>query len=543
MYRTGVHSKLVGLFLMIIYVCVVMSPVNILQVVPLFFLGATLIFIGYDLMLEWLFEVRGKIFLSEYLIVWATFISIQIIGIDFGILLGVLVAVVESVVRSAHNISVTAVVKQSRAVWTPTDYKLLQEHGYNPLNPKILSLEIQGTVFFGSSLFVLEQIMLEMGIDRSQDDTEPVSTPFSPLRTPGRTNRRPSKVIAKKPLFPPKRKPPLFVVLDLSQVSNMEATGARGCFLQLAKSCARRGIIVCACGATPRIDWILRAHDVAYDVEEEEKIKALVYSAAQTSTRLGGAYDVDKSSLSGNKGEVERVLLFLTIHEALEFCEHVLIREVSAVGHPITESKSLSRLDSVLKGEETTLANVISHVLGLYGEDCEKLEPLLSCGNRYYSEELYRPGDIIFTKNDQSDAIYVVLEGAVAVIKNAKIGSGRSKKTSSNILSGSGLHKHRSAKSHLLSDSIHSGTNENLVVASMWGVGGIFGYSDCLLSRPYTFNAVCSQEKTRIAKITRAQLKMLREEKPQCEALVKDTVLQASLLDLANCTCDETYAR
>jgi len=45
-YRTGVHSRFVGVFIMFVFAYVVASPVNILQVAPLFFLGSTLIFIG-----------------------------------------------------------------------------------------------------------------------------------------------------------------------------------------------------------------------------------------------------------------------------------------------------------------------------------------------------------------------------------------------------------------------------------------------------------------------------------------------------------------
>lgn len=48
-YRTGVHSRWIGVFIMMIFAYVVASPVNILQVTPLFFLGSTLIFIGYVL--------------------------------------------------------------------------------------------------------------------------------------------------------------------------------------------------------------------------------------------------------------------------------------------------------------------------------------------------------------------------------------------------------------------------------------------------------------------------------------------------------------
>jgi sulfate permease, SulP family len=45
-YRTGVHSRWIGVFIMMIFAFIVASPVNILEVAPLFFLGSTLIFIG-----------------------------------------------------------------------------------------------------------------------------------------------------------------------------------------------------------------------------------------------------------------------------------------------------------------------------------------------------------------------------------------------------------------------------------------------------------------------------------------------------------------
>jgi hypothetical protein len=38
---------------MLVFWYVVTSPINVLQMAPLFFFGATLIFIGYDLLYEW----------------------------------------------------------------------------------------------------------------------------------------------------------------------------------------------------------------------------------------------------------------------------------------------------------------------------------------------------------------------------------------------------------------------------------------------------------------------------------------------------------
>lgn len=68
---------------MVAFLYIVVSPVNVLEISPLFFLGSTLIFIGYDLMLEWLWEVRHQVFLTEYFIVCFTFCAIQVFGINF----------------------------------------------------------------------------------------------------------------------------------------------------------------------------------------------------------------------------------------------------------------------------------------------------------------------------------------------------------------------------------------------------------------------------------------------------------------------------
>lgn len=51
-YRTQVHSRWIGICFMIVFLYVVTSPINLLQISPLFFLGSTLIFIGYDLVVS-----------------------------------------------------------------------------------------------------------------------------------------------------------------------------------------------------------------------------------------------------------------------------------------------------------------------------------------------------------------------------------------------------------------------------------------------------------------------------------------------------------
>lgn len=89
---------------------------------------------------EWLIEIRERIFLSEYAIVWGTFIAIQIVGMDAGILIGILFAIVDHVVHAANTTGVYRVNKQSRASWSLDEYKILLDEGYNQKGPKIVAL-------------------------------------------------------------------------------------------------------------------------------------------------------------------------------------------------------------------------------------------------------------------------------------------------------------------------------------------------------------------------------------------------------------------
>jgi MFS superfamily sulfate permease-like transporter len=70
---------------------------------------------------------------------------------DFGILFGVVVALVDHVASTTRVSSLSRVNKRSRALWSQEDWNVLQLHGYHGDHPKIATLEIKGSVFFGSS--------------------------------------------------------------------------------------------------------------------------------------------------------------------------------------------------------------------------------------------------------------------------------------------------------------------------------------------------------------------------------------------------------
>jgi hypothetical protein len=198
-----------------------------------------------------LFEIRTKIFLSEYAIVLATFLAIQVVGMDAGIVIGVLVSIVDHVVHSAKTTGVYRVKKRSRAVWTPEQHKLLQDQGYQLQSPKIVTLgklwsmfvfagsccwcfdlsdkndffaEIAGNIFFGSSLGLLQRIVDELGINMQDDYVRekpafcsPHASPFQALK-----DRRPSVLNATKRNAVYPRSPPQYLAIDLSKLHNLD---------------------------------------------------------------------------------------------------------------------------------------------------------------------------------------------------------------------------------------------------------------------------------------------------------------------------------
>ena len=212
-------------------------------------------------------------------------------SIPGGIGLGIAVAVFDFVVTSASVSNVVRVSRRSLAMWRPQERAFIESNVYNSQCPKIVTLECRGSVFFGSSMQVLSSILEETGINASVEEKAEISRINSPLPHHSRINnvrlpaslspvspspgsgmlekrkRERDQQSERKNIIAPTKAPPRFLVLDLSSVTNVDASAARGCFLQLAKMCAARNISVCAAGANSRIDWIMQTHDTAQHVD------------------------------------------------------------------------------------------------------------------------------------------------------------------------------------------------------------------------------------------------------------------------------------
>ncbi|CAB9521784.1 solute carrier family 26 [Seminavis robusta] len=533
-YRTGVHSRWIGALIMVVFFYIVVSEVNVLQIAPLFFLGSTLIFIGYDLLFEWLWEIRHQVFITEYGIVILTFLAIQVVGIDGGIVVGVLVAVVDHVVLTATSTTITKVHKRSRAIWSPEENKILHNHAYNINNcQNIVTLELTGTIFFGSALQSLNRIVDETYLNQDTPAPGPAADVMHSPRTPHapalsgmtrRTTQQQDRVSISSPrrsqkggsmvIAQPAGRPPKYLVLDLLYVTHLDASATRGCFLQLVKIAAKQGIVVCASGVTPRIEWMFRTHGVAYpSTEESAAVKARLCS------RNPGK----------SKPKVENALLFVSVQDALEFCENALLHEYKAQRH-----MPMPIIPNLVGPVQQSFTSVLGKILGASEDEKQALSRLED--ERYHEERVLKSGEILFQLNEHSDAFYVVLQGCVANNSGTDRAVGRLKQK---VFSGAGR---VGSKSNLLdpvflAEQEKAGTSD--VAASLWYVGSVVGFLDFLLNRPRLFRLVATGDNTMVAKVSQSNMNLMKAEDPELHALVTRVLLNAAASDLANSTYND----
>lgn len=513
-FKTGYHSRWIGVMGGLMFLGFVFTSVNLLEIVPLFFLGSTLIFIGLDLLYEWLIHIHQKLILSEYLVLLATFTAIQMVGIDAGIIIGIVVALVEYVVFTSKISTLRRVMRQSRAVRQPHQRKLVQDVIYSNQTPKIVTLEIRETVFFGSSLGLLSKICEEININASSKDMIEIaessprlhsrspSTPTPPslksLKEKRKSIQNSDQSLENKLPAEVKKAIPRFVVLDMTHVPSVDASAARSCFLQLARICKTNGIILCAACSNLRIIWTLRTHDVLYTSEEESEIKKSL-----TYPHIG-----NRSILPEGK-----LLLFDSIHEALFMCENRLIYELehkhSTYMNPVPVDV-IHHSSMHAHNMKTKISTLFSRILGDNSLD-KDLCNSLDNGNIQIEEIDCFYGDTIFSKGDSSECFYVVLAGSVDICRP-------------NLIDESST-----SKFHLDLNKSDYGD-----IVSYLHVGALFGYVDFVLDRRRSLSAVCGKNGTILARITKATLEQLQNENNHVYHTIEKILLQVAIKELSS---------
>jgi CRP-like cAMP-binding protein len=198
----------------------------------------------------------------------------------------------------------------------------------------------------------------------------------------------------------------------------------------------------------------------------------------------------------------------------------------------VQRALSASEIDPAAR----SLPNILAYMLGASTEIKEALDRLED--GRYHEERDLKSGDLVFQTKSHSDAFYVILQGCIANTHT----SYASNRQQESIFSGAGL-VHSSGRLSSTDNLFDAATidqqGQDVVkaAATLWRVGGIFGYLDFLLERPRSFRAVATQDGTRLARLTQSHLNLMQSEDPVLYGVMQRVLLHASSLDLRNCTC------
>jgi CRP-like cAMP-binding protein len=135
------------------------------------FFGSLLVLIATELLCEWLIFTHSKMMLYEYAVCLLTFVCIQMVGIEVGMLLGVIAAMFCFVISYSNLQSVSAVtVKSSTVIRTFEERSVLIAN-----RGKVLTVSLSGYLFFGSAVKLLQEIKSKLAASDCDDEPSSIS--------------------------------------------------------------------------------------------------------------------------------------------------------------------------------------------------------------------------------------------------------------------------------------------------------------------------------------------------------------------------------
>ncbi|KAL3664539.1 hypothetical protein V7S43_010292 [Phytophthora oleae] len=253
--RSQTSSRIVGVCVILAEIAIVTVPVSVMSYVPRFFLAATLFFVAMDLMLEWLVLAYRKMCVREWAVVWLSFLAINLVSLDVGMLIGIGLAALN------FMLSYVQVPVVDTRLECPHEVKRVVERTViSRKRGAIAHFEFRGFLFFASVVQILKSVQKGVYVRKTSDDAGNES--FLPSTSPRSVT---VQCLDGSPAPNANAEPTEYVVMDFTHVSGMDATAARSAFLILKKYCRTRGISIVFANALPSICNLLQKNEVASD--------------------------------------------------------------------------------------------------------------------------------------------------------------------------------------------------------------------------------------------------------------------------------------
>ncbi|KAF4318564.1 hypothetical protein BBO99_00007270 [Phytophthora kernoviae] len=407
--RSKLDSRYVGLIVFFLEIAIVFSPFSIIAFVPKVFFGALQMLVCLDLILEWLWHARNKMLTREFGIVWLTFLSMVFVNLELGIVVGIIIAGFNFIYSYIAASSVRRVMKRSRVERDLRERVLLQN-----MRMSIVTLELEGYIFFGSSVKVMDEVRrhvlvtttekqeAQTSTDTFNDDLTTLDSVFDEQEIHGYSSTPKSGKTGSAALHAARTR---YFILDFEKVSGVDATAVRSCFNATKELLYQHGIALVFASVPTDAERLLRVHDV---IEKED------------------------GSGSGS-------LVFDTLDKALEWCEDELL--ISEGVLPLSESAPALAMSG---GNETQRWQLLDELLprprGSHHKENnssvtnvnpqnqveQKVTAVVTkeMGDMYVTHLLKQEGETLYRAGGLVNGVYFIGYGKVDVFMPSKIHEG-----------------------------------------------------------------------------------------------------------------------
>eukprot|EP00055_Hartaetosiga_balthica_P012536 m.61143 g.61143 ORF g.61143 m.61143 type:complete len:1064 (-) comp7982_c0_seq1:318-3509(-) len=396
--RSKANSRVVGIVVIVLSVAMFMVPFSILAYIPKLFFGSILTFIALELMWGWLLQSFRLVHFYEFVVIWFTFLVICFTNLEIGMASGVGLAIFIFILKYSQTNATRRVKKQGNVVRPFTCRRIINEK-----QRQFVILEISGFIFFGSSVGILNDVkkfiseiddmMKKDKLNKQKDDKRNEKMNEATISSSIQVREQDqevhgerimdadnisSKATKMKGVIPRKQQlgalNKKFIILDFKDVTGIDASAIRTCFIGLKQVVLENGSMLCLCGLHKTHISLLRAHGViAHESDHLSKLASTIR-------------------------------LFRFVDDALVFCEDTLLGELALSYRP---------------------AMSLNHALKAYmiedEEDIGQYDDILRRVKTFFVSMNVNPSSVLFKEGDVADGMYFLEAGEIALVQEQVI--------------------------------------------------------------------------------------------------------------------------
>ena len=155
--RMGARTRIVSLVAALVCALVLVAGGSFIAYLPVAFMNGMLLMLGLSFLMDWLYDARRKLPLTDYILIWIILFVVGSAGFLQGVIAGVAISIVIFVFRYANTNTVHDTLN-GKIYHSKVERPAVQRELLNRLGNAIYIFRLQGFIFFGTSNEILNRV-------------------------------------------------------------------------------------------------------------------------------------------------------------------------------------------------------------------------------------------------------------------------------------------------------------------------------------------------------------------------------------------------